>query len=123
MLPTPGGIYLMIPVMIQIMVLLITKRKQGLWLVSKGSSGRVFVARLQSGILAAVKLAKSWRQGCFEKEALHENLPATFNALERTAVKRILKHPDAAGGLDYETLHRKLSLVRSYVDPKPRPVH
>ena len=27
------------------------------------------------------------------KEALHENLPATFNALERTAVKRILKHP------------------------------
>ena len=22
------------------------------------------------------------------------------------------------GGLDYETLHRKLSLVRSYVDPK-----
>ncbi|KAL0023108.1 hypothetical protein WJX77_001828 [Trebouxia sp. C0004] len=30
-------------------------------------------------------------------EALHENLPATFNALERTAIKRILKHPDAAG--------------------------
>ena len=27
------------------------------------------------------------------KEALHENLPATFNALERTAVKQILKHP------------------------------
>ncbi|KAL0026307.1 hypothetical protein WJX77_010065 [Trebouxia sp. C0004] len=30
---------------------------------------------------------------------------------ERTAMGR--------GGLDYETLHRKLSLVRSYVDPKP----
>ena len=27
------------------------------------------------------------------KEALQENLPATFNALERTAVKRMLKHP------------------------------
>ncbi|KAL3148764.1 hypothetical protein ABBQ38_014175 [Trebouxia sp. C0009 RCD-2024] len=32
------------------------------------------------------------------KEALHENLPATFNALERTAVKRILKHHGAAEG-------------------------
>ena len=27
------------------------------------------------------------------KEALHENLPATFNALERTAVRRALKQP------------------------------
>lgn len=27
------------------------------------------------------------------KEALQENLPATFNALERTAVKQTLKHP------------------------------
>ena len=27
------------------------------------------------------------------KEALQENLPATFNALERTAVKRMLKQP------------------------------
>ena len=27
------------------------------------------------------------------KETLQENLPATFNALERTAVKRISKHP------------------------------
>ena len=27
------------------------------------------------------------------KEALQENLPGTFNALERTAVKRVLKHP------------------------------
>ena len=27
------------------------------------------------------------------KEALQENLPATFNALESTAVRRILKQP------------------------------
>ena len=27
------------------------------------------------------------------KEALQENLPTTFNALERTAVKQILKQP------------------------------
>ena len=27
------------------------------------------------------------------KEALQENLPATFNALQRTAVKRILQQP------------------------------
>ena len=27
------------------------------------------------------------------KEALQENLPGKFNALERTAVKRVLKHP------------------------------
>ena len=27
------------------------------------------------------------------KEAVQENLPATFNALERTAVKRIFKQP------------------------------
>ncbi|DBA88546.1 TPA: hypothetical protein ACH3X2_005017 [Trebouxia sp. C0005] len=32
------------------------------------------------------------------KEALQENLPAIYNALDRTAVKRILKHP---GGMHH----------------------
>ena len=40
------------------------------------------------------------------KEALQENLPATFSALERTAVKRILKPP----GAHRCTLHASLSM-------------
>ena len=66
MLPIPGGMYLMIPVMIQIMVLLKTKRKQGLWLVRKASAKEAHMLQREAKRTSiANNFSVKWCLGCW----------------------------------------------------------
>ena len=76
----------------------------GSLLCSAGVNGQIidFIEHLTAGSKAALKrhvqtdeFGANLGADCDElfKEALQENLPGAFNALERTAVTRVLQHP------------------------------